>query len=137
MNESDNVHFDSLIITDIQCIVYCKDSALMNKVLRDNEVFYVVKESLPKHFYLIDIDKNAICVRDNRITFFGALVLDLMDPKYSTQEQLEMMRKEMKVMTEDLIAKQKKIDSLENANKDLTERLLKIEEIIKTVKKIK
>jgi hypothetical protein len=137
LNESDNVQFDSFIVTDIQCVIYCADSALMQKTLRDNDVFYVVKEKMPKDYYLIDIDKNTICVKEKRIEFFGKFILELMDPKYSTQEQLEMMRKEMKVMTEDLIAKQKKIDSLEKANKELTERLLKIEEFIKTIKKNK
>ncbi len=137
LNESDNVQFESFIVTDIQCVIYCKDSALMQKTLRDNDVFYVVKEKMPKDYYLIDIDKNTICVKEKRIEFFGKFILELMDPKYSTQEQLEMMRMEMKLMTEDLIAKQKKIESLEKANKELTERLLKIEEFMKTVKKNK
>ncbi len=137
LNESDNVQFDSLIVTDVQCVIYCEDSALMQKTLRDNDIFYVVKEKMPKDYYLIDIDKNTICVKEKRIEFFGKFVLELMDPRYSTQEQLEMMRNEMKVMAEDLIAKQKKIDSLEKANKEIAERMMKMEELMKTVKKNK
>ena len=137
LNESDNVQFDSLIVTDIQCIIYCKDSALMQKTLRDNDVFYVVKEKMPKDYYLIDIDKNTICVKEKRIEFFGKFILELMDPRYSTQEQLEMMRKELKLLSEDLISKQKKIETLEKANKELSDRLKKIEDSLSTEKKKK
>lgn len=87
-NDQGNVHFDNYIVSNVQCIVYCENQVDLNKALTSSGVFLKNTKDMPPNFYLIEINKEALCVKEDRIAFYEKLILDFLDPQYTQGERL-------------------------------------------------
>lgn len=113
VNDKDNMYFESFNISDIQCIIYCTDKAKLLKALKGMEYFELKTAPLPPNYYLIDIKKEEVCVRETRISFFGALIFELLDPSLSDKELLKQQAKKIESMEQEISQLKKELRELQ------------------------
>ncbi len=145
VKDEDNVYFEKHIVTNTECLVYSKDSLSVNKALKNESNFNKKIKDIPSEFYLIDISKESICVKEKRIEFCKAYILEFLDPTLTQKEIIQDLTRRMLILesqtnhfNQELVAKNelikaqtKRIDLLEN---DLKTFKTLVE--LKTVKKV-
>lgn len=119
VNDKDNIYFETYNVTDIQCVLYCKDKRKLDKVLDDHGVYQILEVDLPPDFYLIDIKKEVICVRENRIIFFADLIYDLTDPILTDKELILQSQRKIEQLQASMDSLKTKVISLEKQVADL------------------
>ena len=139
VNDKDNVYFEQYNVTDIQCVIYCKNKVNLDKVIKNLEVFQIQPVNLPPDFYLIDIKKEVVCVRENRIIFFADLIYDLTDPVLSDKELILQSQRKIEQLQVSMDSLKTKVISLEKQVADLKLELNKKDEPVvddtKTIEK--
>jgi len=118
VKDEDNGYFEKHIVTNTECLVYSKDSVSVNKALKYESNFNKKTKDIPAEFYLIDISKESICVKEKRIEFCKAYILEFLDPTLTQKEIIQDLTRRMLIIeseTNKLIeAQAKRIESLEN-----------------------
>ena len=118
VKDADNVYFEKYIVTNTECLVYSKDSLSVDRALKNESNFNKKTKDIPSEFYLIDISKESICVKEKRIEFCKAYILEFLDPTLTQKEMIQDLTRRMLIIeseTNKLIeAQAKRIESLEN-----------------------
>ncbi len=131
-NDRDNLYFESVNISNIQCLIFSSDSTDLYRAQLRHPEFIIIEANLPPNFYLIDIDKNVICVTEERIAFYQEFIYEFVDPRPTCDEKIFDLNKKVESLKSDFLELQKK--SAESINQIQQEFDEKYKELVKTKK---
>ena len=99
----DNPRIDSVLISELDCFIFIKDSFLLNRALKLNPNFGFVKEGLPDGVYRLKIEDKKSCPRNLAaiIYYYQNLLFEIFDPQYTVQEQLKILNDKIIQQNED------------------------------------
>lgn len=118
-----NVHLEKYIVTDVQCIVYCENEEELDRALKLNSVFIKHIKDMPANFYRIEINKEALCVKEYRVGFYESLLLELVDPQWSEKEKTTMILKNQEELLKKVEVQSKEIEELKKLIKQLSDQI--------------
>ncbi len=100
IKDDDNVYFEKHVVTNTEFFVYSKDSLSVNKALKNETNFTKKTKQMPIDFYLIDISKESICVKEKRIEFCKSFILEFLDPTLTQNEKIDDLSKRLLILEE-------------------------------------
>jgi hypothetical protein len=118
-----NVKLDDYIITGIQCVIYTKDDRDLKRSLKLNSEIVIDSIGLPSLFYRIDVDKEELCVKDNRIIFFEKIISEFLSPKLNEEEKLDQIMNNQLLMLEKISLLNSQIDKMKKEVLDLKKQI--------------
>lgn len=96
--DEDNIWLDSYIITGIQCMIYTKDDKDLVRALSLNTEIIRDQKGLPVNFSRIDVNKEELCVKENRIIFFEKVIDEFLSPQLSKDEKMDVLIENQKLL---------------------------------------
>jgi len=121
--DEDNIWLDSYIITGIQCMIYTKDDKDLVRALSLNSEIIRDQKGLPVNFSRIDVNKEELCVKENRIIFFEKVIDEFLSPQLSKDEKIDIMIQQQKLLLDQVSSQSTKISNLEKEIKELKEQI--------------
>ena len=118
-----NVRLDSYIITGIQCIIYTKDDKDLVRAVKMNSEIIRDQKGLPSFFSRIDVNKEELCVKENRIIFFEKIINEFLTPQLSSEEKMDLVVFNQNELLKKIILQ----------NEQITELKIEIEELKKII----
>jgi len=121
--DEDNVSLDSYIITGIQCIIYTKDDKDLKRALRLNSEIIRDQKDLPTYLSRIDVNKEELCVNENRIIFFEKVIVEFLSPQLSKDEKMDMLIESQELLRYQVDNQNRMIVKLEKQIDDLKKQV--------------
>lgn len=134
VKDEDNVYFEKHIVTNTECLVYSKDSLSVNKALKNESNFNKKTKDIPSEFYLIDISKESICVKEKRIEFCKAYILEFLDPTLTQNDIIKDLTKRMVILESQTNHFHQELDAKNKLIEAQTKRIETLENDLKTFK---
>jgi hypothetical protein len=120
-----NVWLDSYIITGIQCIIYTKNDKDLIRALKLNSEIIRDQKNLPQFFSRIDVNKEELCVKENRIVFFEKIINEFLSPQLTRDEKIDLLIDNQNLILLKISSQSDQIEKLKSEISDLKKELEK------------
>ena len=120
-----NVSLDSYIITGIQCIVYVRNDKDLTRALKMNPEIIRDQKNLPTFFSRIDVNKEELCVKENRIIFFEKIINEFLSPQLTRDEKIDHLIDKQNLILEIITSQIAQIEKLKSEITELKKELEK------------
>jgi hypothetical protein len=120
-----NVWLDTYIITGIQCFIYTKNDKDLIRALKMNSEIISDQKNLPQFFSRIDVNKEEVCVKDNRIIFFEKIINEFLSPQLTKDEKIDLLIVNQNLIFEKISSQNAQIEKLKSEISDLRKELEK------------
>jgi len=120
-----NVLLDTYIITGIQCMIYTKNDKDLIRAIKMNSEIIIDQKNLPPFFSRIDVNKEELCVKENRIIFFEKIINEFLSPQLTRDENIDLLIINQNLMLEKITSQSAQIEKLKSEITDLKKELEK------------
>lgn len=144
VKDEDNVYFEDHLVQDVECFIFTSNKVLLERAISLKKEFKLSEvKDVPQNVYFINIDKESICVREDRIKYIGDnLLTEFLCPNYSDKENIQILltktnklEKENSNLLEDIKRITDQFKNLDDEVKKLLESNAELREKVKLDKK--
>jgi len=130
IKDEDNVYFEKHLVQDVECFIYTSNYNLLDRAQKLKKDFKINKSlDVALSIYNVSINKEAVCVRENRINYIGEnLLIEFLNPNYNDHEKIENLYKSFEALQKKNVDLENKTNKMNSEINQLKEEILKLKD---------